>query len=66
MNSMVAARPTWMLMVMVLAVLVVAILSASRRRKWMRRNFDIKVCSNCGSSQPPHAGYCRQCGQKLF
>jgi ribosomal protein L40E len=63
MNSL-ASRPSWLL-IMIVAVLVIAIVSAARRRKWMQRNFDVKVCAHCGASQPPHAGYCRQCGNKV-
>lgn len=63
MNVM-ASRPSWLL-IMVVAVLVIALVSAARRRRWMQRNFDVKVCPQCGASLPPHAGYCRQCGRKV-
>jgi len=59
-----ATSPRWLLIV-IMVVVVMAIVSASRRKKWNQRQFDVKVCGNCGASQPPHAGYCRQCGQRV-
>ena len=57
--------PTWIL----LAVLVVFLITAtSASRRLARRNlgrWDVKVCDRCGTSQPPHAAYCRQCGTRL-
>jgi ribosomal protein L40E len=64
MNAMMTTTPLWLL-VIIFVILVIATVSAARRQKWMRRNFDVKLCPHCHSSQPPHAGYCRHCGQKL-
>ena len=56
--------PAWLL-VMILVFLLIGVAAATRRRKEIQRGFDVKVCAHCGSSQPPHAGYCRQCGQRV-
>jgi ribosomal protein L40E len=47
-------------------VLFVIATSASRRLQRRRQGrWDVKVCDRCFTSQPPHAGYCRQCGARL-
>ena len=56
---------SWMLLALVLVLMFIAT-SASRRLKRGRQGrWDVKVCDHCFTSQPPHAGYCRQCGAKL-
>jgi len=57
--------PSWMLLALVVVLFVIAT-SASRRLKRGRQGrWDVKVCDRCFTSQPPHAGYCRQCGARL-
>jgi len=57
--------PSWMLLALVVVLFVIAT-SASRRLQRRRQGrWDVKVCDRCFTSQPPHAGYCRQCGARL-
>ena len=58
-------QPRALLLVMIVMFIVVATI-ASRRRKFLGRSrFDVIVCGHCGTSQPSHAAFCRQCGQRL-
>jgi hypothetical protein len=53
---------------MMLAFVVVLLFIATRASRRLGRRqgrWDVKVCDRCFTSQPPHAGYCRQCGAKL-
>ena len=57
--------PSWVLLAILVAI-VIAVTSASRRRRRLDHGrWDVKVCGRCGTSQPPHAAYCRECGQHL-
>jgi ribosomal protein L40E len=53
---------------MIIAAIAVAVaaISANRRRKRMEQlHYDPRVCGKCGTSQPSHAAYCRNCGERL-
>ena len=56
--------PSWMLLAIVVVLLFIAT-SATRRLTRRQGRWDVKVCDRCFTSQPPHAGYCRQCGARL-
>ena len=56
--------PPWLLII-ILVIVFVGAMSSKRRKMLERRRFDIRVCRQCGSSQPPHAQFCRQCGTRL-
>lgn len=56
--------PPWLLII-VLAIVFVGVLSSKRRKLLDRRRYEIRVCRQCGSSQPAHAQFCRQCGTRL-
>jgi ribosomal protein L40E len=65
MTPLIDLTPAW-LFVAILVILFVAATSSSRRRKQLeRQNWGVRVCGPCGTSQPPHAAYCRQCGQRI-
>jgi hypothetical protein len=55
---------SWMMLAFVVVLLFIAT-RASRRLGRRQGRWDVKVCDRCFTSQPPHAGYCRQCGAKL-
>jgi ribosomal protein L40E len=56
--------PPWLLII-VLAIVFVGVLSSKRRKMLDRRRYEIRVCRQCGSGQPAHAQFCRQCGTRL-
>jgi ribosomal protein L40E len=56
--------PVWLL-ILIFAIVFIATASARRRRMLERRRYDVRVCRQCGSSQPAHAAFCRQCGRRL-
>jgi ribosomal protein L40E len=56
--------PFWML-VMTAVFLIIAATEARKRRLKDQRRFDVRVCGQCGASQPPHATFCRHCGKHL-
>jgi ribosomal protein L40E len=57
--------PTWMLLLMVVVFLIAATSASRRLRQHRLGRWDVRVCDRCGTSQPPHAAYCRQCGIRL-
>jgi ribosomal protein L40E len=52
--------------IIVLAIVVVGMMQSRRRKLLERRRYEIRVCRQCGSSQPAHAQFCRHCGQRLI
>jgi ribosomal protein L40E len=52
--------------IIVLAIVVVGVMQSRRRKLLERRRYEIRVCRQCGSSQPAHAQFCRHCGQRLI
>jgi ribosomal protein L40E len=56
--------PPWLLII-ILAIVFVGVLSSKRRKMLERRRYEIRVCRQCGSSQPAHAQFCRHCGTRL-
>jgi ribosomal protein L40E len=54
-----------LLLFLIVMILIVATASSRRRRMLDSRRFDLRVCGHCGTSQPPHAVFCRSCGRRL-
>ena len=52
------------LFVVVLGVVLLIVLAASRSRHHNART-ELKLCKSCGTSHPQHAQFCRQCGRNL-
>jgi ribosomal protein L40E len=57
--------PPWLLIIVLAIVFVVAI-SSRQRKRLERRRFEVRICRQCGTSQPSHAEFCRQCGTRLL
>jgi ribosomal protein L40E len=53
------------LLILIFVIAFLAIASARRRRMLDHRRYDVRVCRQCGSNQPAHAAFCRQCGRRL-
>jgi ribosomal protein L40E len=54
-----------LILILLIAFVVIATTTASRRRKLNDQRYDVRVCGQCGATQPPHAGFCRDCGARL-
>jgi len=53
------------LFVFAVVFIVVVTGSSSRRRREAARRYEMKVCGHCGTTQPAHAAYCRECGRAM-
>lgn len=53
------------LLVLLIVFVMIAVTASSRRRRLNDRRYEVRVCGQCGATQPPHAGFCRQCGARL-
>ena len=62
--SPVEVVPMWLL-ILIIVIIFAATASSRRRRLLDSRRYDLRVCGHCGSSQPPHAVFCRSCGKRL-
>jgi ribosomal protein L40E len=56
--------PIWLL-ILIFVIAFIATASARRLRMLERRRYEVRVCRQCGSNQPAHAAFCRQCGTRL-
>ena len=57
--------PSWIFLAMLVVLLITATSATRRLARRSHGRWDVKVCDRCGTSQPPHAAYCRQCGTRL-
>jgi ribosomal protein L40E len=57
--------PTWIVLALLVVLLITATSASRRLKRGAQGRWDVKVCNRCGTSQPPHAAYCRQCGAHL-
>jgi ribosomal protein L40E len=57
--------PSWIFLAMLVVLLITATSATRRLARRGQGRWDVKVCDRCGTSQPPHAAYCRQCGARL-
>jgi ribosomal protein L40E len=55
----------FVILVLVVVFVVVATGSSSRRRREAARRYEMKVCGHCGTTQPAHAAFCRECGRRM-
>jgi len=58
-------QPKALLLIMIVTFFVIATVASRRRKQLGRSRYDVIVCGHCGASQPTHAAFCRQCGQRL-
>jgi ribosomal protein L40E len=55
---------SWLIIV-IAVVIVITVMSGRRRQTMSRGKWGVAICRRCGTAQPPHAGFCRQCGERL-
>jgi ribosomal protein L40E len=62
----VVSSPSWLLILVFVTAVIVTVASLKRRKEQQGLGrWDVRVCRQCGAAQPPHAVYCRACGQRL-